>query len=148
MMGLGRIFARSSELKRFQLALEEIDFDILRRFSSVREFLNTYIKRESAAAESRSVIEQLIANDIDPKVTAYLFMRVLLEDLLLDGHYHVLPGKLDTQGENLLAIYNNVVRELRTLGWFSGEEAEVHFLQIRNGIAATLPAENNYKTSA
>ena len=135
-------------MKRFQLALEEIDFDVLRRFSSVREFLKFHIRRESATDESRSVISQLIADGVDPKITAHLFLRVILEDLLLDGQFHVLPGKLSVDGENFLAIYNNVVRELQLLGWFSDEQARAYFQEIRNGVATTVQARKNYRSSA
>lgn len=147
-MGLGRIFVRSGALKRFQSALEEIDDDVLRRFATIRGFLNSHVRREAASFESRSVIQQLISDGVDPKVTAYLFLRVLLEDLLLDGHYHVLHGKLTGDGENFLAVYNNVVRELRLLGWLDAEQAEMHFREIRNGVAATAPSKNNYLSSA
>ena len=139
-MGFVRIIPCSVGMKRFLLAVDEIDLDLLTRFSSVREFLKDHIKSCAAAAESRRVIVQLINDGVDPKITAYLYMRVLLEDLLLDGEYHVLRGKLTLDGENFLAVYNNIVRELRVLDWFSAAQADEHFRAIRGGIAQTVPA--------
>ncbi len=147
-MGFGRILAKPLEMKRFLLALDEIDLDILAQFSTVREFLKEHIKTEAFTGEGRKVIVQLIKDGVGPRITAYLFIRVLLEDLLLDGDYHVLRGKLTKNGENYLAIYNNVVRELRLLNWFSAAQAVEHFQAIRNGVETTFPAERRLKTSA
>lgn len=132
-------------MKRFLLALDEIDLEVLTQFSSVRKFLKLHIKSEAFAAESRKTIARLLKDGVDPKTIAYLFMRVLLEDLLLDGEYHALRGKLTPDGENFLAVYNNIVRELRVLNWYSLAQAEEQFQAIRNGIAATTPVSRQPK---
>lgn len=139
-MGITRIFSKPAEMKRFFVALEEMDLDVLAHFSSVREFLKAHIRTEANATESRETIIRLMKDGVDPKITAYLFVRVLLEDLLLDGEHHVLRGRLTSDGENFFAIYNNVIRELRVHNWFSSAQADEHFQTIRNGIAATVPA--------
>lgn len=135
-------------MKRFLLALDEIDLEVLTQFSSVRKFLKLHIKSEAFAAESRKTIARLLKDGVDPKITAYLFMRVLLEDLLLDGEYHALRGKLTPDGENFLAVYNSIVRELRVLNWYSLAQAEEQFQAIKNGIAATAPVSRQPKILA
>lgn len=147
-MGFGWLFSRQSAIKQFLMALEEVDLDLLGNFASVRDFLKEHIKSEASKAESRKVISQLVKDGVEPKVTAYLFIRVLLEDLLLDGHYHVLPGRLNRDGESFLAIYNNVVRELRRMEWFNAAQAETHFQEMRNGIAYASPSVRELKNSA
>ncbi len=147
-MEIARILSKPFEMKRFFSALEELDLEVLAHFSSVREFLEARIRTEAYAAESRQTIVRLFKDGVDPKITAYLFSRVLLEDLLLDGEYHVLRGKLTRDGEIFFAVYNNIVRELRGLNWFSTAQAEEHFQAIRNGIAITVPAERQLETSA
>jgi hypothetical protein len=139
-MGITRIFSKSVEMKRFFVALEEMDLDVLAHFSSVREFLKAHIRTEANATESRETIIRLMKDGVDPKITAYLFARVLLEDLLLDGEHHALRGRLTPDGENFFAVYNNVIRELRVHNWFSSAQADVHYQTIRNGIAVTVPA--------
>jgi len=139
-MGITRIFSKPVEMKRFFVALEELDLDVLAHFSSVREFLKAHIRTEANATESREAIIRLMKDGVDPKITAYLFVRVLLEDLLLDGEHHVLRGRLTSDGENFFAVYNNVIRELRVHNWFNSVQADEHFQTIRNGIATTAPA--------
>lgn len=142
------MFSKPFGMKRFLLALDDIDLEVLAQFSSVRKFLKIHIKSEAFAAESRKAIARLLKDGVDPKTTVYLFMRVLLEDLLLDGEYHALRGKLTPDGENFLAVYNNIVRELRVLNWYSLAQAEEHFQAIRNGIAITAPVSRQPKILA
>ena len=98
------------------------------------------MKARAAEAESLRAIVQLINDGADPKITAYPFMRVVLENFLLDGEYHAQAGKLTFDGEDFLAIYINIVRELRVLNWYSAMQADEHFQAIRNGVATTDPA--------
>ena len=76
-MGFVRIIPCSVGMKRFLLAVDEIDLDLLARFSSVRECVRNHVKARAAEAESRRAIVQLINDGVDPKITAYLFMRVV-----------------------------------------------------------------------
>jgi hypothetical protein len=147
-VGIAHIFSKPFGMKRFLLALDEIDLEVLTQFSSVRKFLKLHIKSEAFAAESRKAIVRLLKDGMEPKTTAYLFMRVLLEDLLLDGEYHALRGKLTPDGENFLAVYNSIVRELRVLKWYSLTQAEEHFQAIGNGIALTAPVSRQPKILA
>jgi len=139
-MGLARILSRQNELKKFQLALDEIDLDILQQFPSVRDFLKSHIKSQATEGEPRRIITQLIGEGQNPKITVYLFMRVVLEDFLLDGENHIFKGKLNRRGESFLAVYNNTIRELLRLGWFSDTQAREHLQEIREDVEAALPA--------
>ena len=130
-MGFVRILTSPVGMERFLVAVDEIDLDLLARFSSVREFVRNHLKAQAAEAESRRAIVQLINDGVDPKITAYLFMRVVLEEFLLDGEYHAQAGKLTFDGEHFLAIYNNIVRELRVLNWYSAMQVDEHDLPPR-----------------
>lgn len=138
-MGLGRIFLNSAAMRRFHAALDEIDVEVFQQFSSVRDFLNEQLRSEASKAESRKTIAKVMGGGVDPKTTAYLFIRVVLEDLLLDGEYHFKKGQLTQDGQNFFAVYNNVVRELRARDWFTAPQADENFQAIRNGIAAVDP---------
>ncbi len=75
-------------------------------------------------------------------------MRVILEDFLLDGDHHIFHGKLNQRGENYFAVYNNTIRELRGLGWFSDAQAREHLREIREGVDAASPARKTRQASA
>jgi hypothetical protein len=136
MMGFIKIFSKPHEIKRFLRACDEIDIELLKSFSSVRTVLKNRVRAEAAIAENSSVIVQLIKDGYEPKITAYLFIRVVLEDLLLDGEYHDLQGTLSQDGACFLALYNNIIRELRVLNWFSAVQADYYFEDIRSNLDA------------
>ncbi len=130
-MDIVGIFSRPGEIKRMFAAIEKIDAELLPHFPRVRDVLLGHFKVEAIIAENAKVIVRLIKDGLDPKITAYLFMRVLLEDLLLDGDFHGVDGELSRDGECFLALYNNVIRELRLLKWFSAAQADDYFADIR-----------------
>jgi len=76
-MGFVRKLTSPVGMKRFLVAVDEIDLDLLARFSSEREFVRNHVKARAAEAESRRAIVQLISDGVDPKITAFLFMRVV-----------------------------------------------------------------------
>tara|TARA_Y100000588_G_scaffold312598_1_gene339335 strand:- start:32 stop:202 length:171 start_codon:yes stop_codon:yes gene_type:complete len=51
-------------------------------------------------------------------------MRVVLQEFLLNGEYHAQAGKPTFDGEHFLVIYNNIVRKLRVLNWYSAMQAD------------------------
>lgn len=146
-MGLAEILSRSSGIKKFLRALDEIDLDILQQFPSVREFLKSHIKSQAAESEPKRVITLLIGKGQDPKITAYLFMRVILEDFLLDGDHHIFQGKLNRRGESYLAVYNNIIRELRILEWFNDAQARAHLREIKEEVEAASPVRTAPRAS-
>ena len=103
-MGFVRILTSPVGMKRFLVAVDEIDLDLLARFSSVREFVRNHLKARAAQAESRRAIVQLINDGADPIITIPLFMQVILEDFLLDGGHHAQARRLIFDGEHFLAI--------------------------------------------
>ena len=66
----------------------------------------------------------MINDGVDPKITTYHFIRVVLQGFLLNVECHAQAGKQTFDGEHFLVIYNNIVRKLRVLNWYSAMQAD------------------------
>ncbi len=130
-MGFVRVFSKPLEIQKFLQSLDEIDTELLKHFSAVQPEFKNHVRAAAVIGENSKVIIQLIKDGLDPKITAYLFLRVMLEDILLDGEHFGLQGELSPDGERYLALYNSVIRELRLLNWFSAAQADAYFNEIR-----------------
>jgi hypothetical protein len=79
-------------------------------------------------------VVDLVKQGVSPRVQVYNAMSNLVGDMVESGHYHVYRGMLDSDGENLLRLFDFAMDSLVATGSIDSTYANKQKAALRKSI--------------